>query len=219
MTLKLNGSSSGYTAIDAPAAAGSNTLVLPPNNGSANQVLKTDGSGNLTWVDASSLVSNSPSIAVTRSSAWTVPHTNWKLIPYNQTLWNVGGGTWTAASNSDADGSYYTVPSGGAGKYCVSFGIGVDNLDANEILQMRIAKNGGTTGTWAESLSLTASNVRIQSTDTNYRQFVNNTLCIELADGDKIQPQVQHEEGSDQAHTFMNSLSSAHFSMFRLGGV
>ena len=40
MTLKLNGSSSGYTAIDAPAAAGSNTLVLPTGNGSANQVLK-----------------------------------------------------------------------------------------------------------------------------------------------------------------------------------
>ena len=35
MTLKLNGSSSGYTAIDAPAAAGSNTLVLPANNGTA----------------------------------------------------------------------------------------------------------------------------------------------------------------------------------------
>ena len=49
MTLKLNGSSSGYTAIDAPAAAGSNTLVLPTNNGSANQVLKTDGSGNLSF--------------------------------------------------------------------------------------------------------------------------------------------------------------------------
>ena len=50
MTLKLNGSSSGYTAIDAPAAAGSNTLVLPPNNGSAGQVLQTDGNGGLTWV-------------------------------------------------------------------------------------------------------------------------------------------------------------------------
>ena len=49
MTLKLNGSSSGYTAIDAPAAAGSNTLTLPANNGSANQVLKTDGSGNLSF--------------------------------------------------------------------------------------------------------------------------------------------------------------------------
>jgi len=50
MTLKLNGSSSGYTAINAPASAGSNTLVLPADNGSANEVLKTDGSGNLDWV-------------------------------------------------------------------------------------------------------------------------------------------------------------------------
>ena len=53
MTLKLNGSSSGYTAIDAPATAGSNTLVLPANNGSAGQVLQTDGNGNLTWVTLS----------------------------------------------------------------------------------------------------------------------------------------------------------------------
>ena len=53
MTLKLNGSSSGYTAIDAPAAAGSNTLVLPTTNGSAGQVLTTDGSGNLTWANDS----------------------------------------------------------------------------------------------------------------------------------------------------------------------
>jgi len=43
MTLKLNGSSSGYTAIDAPASAGSNTLTLPANNGSANQYLKNSG--------------------------------------------------------------------------------------------------------------------------------------------------------------------------------
>ena len=49
MTLKLNGSSSGYTAIDAPASAGSNTLVLPADNGSANEVLQTNGSGALSW--------------------------------------------------------------------------------------------------------------------------------------------------------------------------
>ena len=40
MTLRLNGSSSGYTEIDAPAAAGSNTLTLPTGNGSANQFLR-----------------------------------------------------------------------------------------------------------------------------------------------------------------------------------
>jgi hypothetical protein len=40
MTLRLNGSSSGFTEINAPAAAGSNTITLPTSNGSANQVLK-----------------------------------------------------------------------------------------------------------------------------------------------------------------------------------
>ena len=59
MTLKLNGSSSGYTAIDAPAAAGSNTLTLPTTNGSAGQVLQTDGSGNLSWVSVPSITESS----------------------------------------------------------------------------------------------------------------------------------------------------------------
>ena len=53
MTLKLNGSSSGYTAIDAPAAAGSNTLVLPADNGSNGEFLKTNGSGTLDWAAVS----------------------------------------------------------------------------------------------------------------------------------------------------------------------
>ena len=51
MTLRLNGSTSGYTEIDAPAVAGSNTLVLPGGNGTAGQILGTDGSGNLSWVN------------------------------------------------------------------------------------------------------------------------------------------------------------------------
>ena len=51
MTLRLNGSTSGYTEIDAPAVAGSNTLVLPTSNGSAGNILGTDGSGNLSWVN------------------------------------------------------------------------------------------------------------------------------------------------------------------------
>ena len=40
MALKLKGSTSGFTAIDAPAVAGDNTLVLPGGNGTAHQVLK-----------------------------------------------------------------------------------------------------------------------------------------------------------------------------------
>jgi hypothetical protein len=56
MTLRLNGSTSGYTEIDAPAVAGSNTLVLPGGSGSADQVLATNGSGTLSFVDRGRMV-------------------------------------------------------------------------------------------------------------------------------------------------------------------
>jgi hypothetical protein len=57
MTLRLNGSTSGYTEIDAPAVAGSNTLVLPTGAGSANQFLKNGSTaGSLGW---SSMVEDS----------------------------------------------------------------------------------------------------------------------------------------------------------------
>ena len=56
MTLRLNGSTSGYTEIDAPAVAGSNTLTLPGGNGSADQALVTNGSGTLSFADRGRMV-------------------------------------------------------------------------------------------------------------------------------------------------------------------
>jgi hypothetical protein len=56
MALRLNGSSSGYVELNAPAAAGSNTLTLPTGNGSADQVLSTNGSGTLSFVDRGRMV-------------------------------------------------------------------------------------------------------------------------------------------------------------------
>ena len=56
MTLRLNGSTSGYTEIDAPAVAGSNTLVLPTGNGTADQVISTNGSGALSFADRGRMV-------------------------------------------------------------------------------------------------------------------------------------------------------------------
>ena len=55
MTVKLNGSSSGSVALDAPASTTSGadiTFKLPVADGTAGQVLSTDGSGNLSWVSA-----------------------------------------------------------------------------------------------------------------------------------------------------------------------
>ena len=53
MTIKLVGSSSGSVALDAPASTTSGANIefkLPVADGTAGQVLKTDGSGNLSWV-------------------------------------------------------------------------------------------------------------------------------------------------------------------------
>ena len=68
MTLRLNGSTSGYTEIDAPAVAGSNTLVLPGGNGSAGQVLTTNGSGALSWTGMGPAFSAIQTTAQTLSS-------------------------------------------------------------------------------------------------------------------------------------------------------
>ena len=52
MTLRLNGSTSGFTEIDAPAVGGSNTLVLPTGNGTANQILRNGTTaGSLEFAD------------------------------------------------------------------------------------------------------------------------------------------------------------------------
>lgn len=52
MTIKLNGSTAGSVSLDAPASTTGNADIafkLPVADGSANQVIKTDGSGNLSF--------------------------------------------------------------------------------------------------------------------------------------------------------------------------
>ena len=56
MTLRLAGSTSGYTEIDAPAVAGNNLLTLPTGNGSSGQYLQTNGSGVLSWAGAGKIL-------------------------------------------------------------------------------------------------------------------------------------------------------------------
>lgn len=56
MTLRLAGSTSGYTELDAPAVAGNNTLVFPAGNGNADEVLGGNGAGTLSWVARARMV-------------------------------------------------------------------------------------------------------------------------------------------------------------------
>lgn len=49
MALRLNGQTTGYVELAAPASAASNTLTLPNGNGTNGQVLATNGSGTLSF--------------------------------------------------------------------------------------------------------------------------------------------------------------------------
>ena len=56
MTIKLNGSTAGSVALDAPASTTGTADInfkLPVDDGTAGQVLKTEGSGNLRWTKPS----------------------------------------------------------------------------------------------------------------------------------------------------------------------
>jgi hypothetical protein len=72
MTIRLQGATSGYTEIDAPAVAGSNTLVLPTGNGSSDQILQTNGAGALSWAERAS--SSAPATATSTGRAGQVAY-------------------------------------------------------------------------------------------------------------------------------------------------
>jgi hypothetical protein len=76
MTLRLNGSTSGYTEIDCPSVGGNNTLVLPTGNGSADQALVTNGSGTLSFADRGRMVLETAKTATSTAVDFTnIP--NW----------------------------------------------------------------------------------------------------------------------------------------------
>ena len=117
MTLRLNGSSSGYIEIDAPAAAGSNTLTLPTSNGSANQVLRNgstpgtlefgaDVTGNDYNAASGSFSGNSVTITGISSSAFKI------IVNYDNVSWDTNSTTLSVrlgtSSGIDATTNYIT---------------------------------------------------------------------------------------------------------------
>jgi hypothetical protein len=93
MTLRLNGSTSGYTEIDAPAVAGNNSIALPTGNGTANQFLKNGSTaGSLGW---SSLVEDSSNrllvgTSSARSNFYNSAVTSKTQIEYNDGTFTAG---------------------------------------------------------------------------------------------------------------------------------
>ena len=121
MTIKLNGSTAGSVAIDAPASTTGNADIqfkLPVADGTAGQVLQTDGSGNLSWVTPSSgSMTLLATMSLANMSANTVSQslnlTGYKDLKGYITGLNLNGGTlndtWFTFNGNNSSGDYSWV--------------------------------------------------------------------------------------------------------------
>ena len=91
MTIKLNGSTAGSVALDAPASTTSSadiTFKLPVADGTNGQAITTNGSGQLAFATVAPHYSFR---ARSSSSAWqSFGSTNFTIMPFNATDFNTG---------------------------------------------------------------------------------------------------------------------------------
>ncbi len=113
MPIRINGSTSGYIEIDAPAAAGNNTIVLPNGNGTSGQVLQTNGSGVLSWTAVSSFDSGTVMLfqQTTAPTGWTkqTTHDDKALRIVSGTVGSGGATAFSAVMNGSVDATTLTV--------------------------------------------------------------------------------------------------------------
>jgi len=117
--VRLNGSTSGYTEIDAPAVAGSNTLTLPTGAGSANQLLKNGSTaGSLAFGTATEDASGNLAFNSGYGSS---------AVAYGCRAWVNFNGTGTVAIR--ASGNVSSITDNGTGDYTINFTTAL--VDAN----------------------------------------------------------------------------------------
>ena len=195
MSIKLNAQSGGSVALDAPTqttGSADNLYKLPVADGTAGQVLKTDGSGNLSWTTISSS-DNTPMWFVKLGSNYNHPTTNtWQIAP-------LGSDIFDTDNVFDTSNYKFTVPSGKAGKYFLYYQQHIsDNPDSGENMQGRITKttSGGTVTNIQESYSIQGS------TGQNFTTRIHHSFATELAVGDELQMWLYHHEGGGGGVTY-----------------
>ena len=94
---------SNYVGFEAPALAANQIWILPTADGSANQTLKTDGSGTLSWATAASAVSNLTDVTLSSAS-------NKDILVYNGSAWiNTPTASNPSVDTMTGDGSDTTL--------------------------------------------------------------------------------------------------------------
>jgi hypothetical protein len=152
MTLRLNGATSGFTEIDAPAVAGSNTLVLPGGNGSANQFLKNGATaGALAFGTTTEDVSGNLAFNSGYGSA---------AVAYGCRAWVNFNGTGAVAIS--ASGNVSSITDNGTGDYTVNFTTALVDANFSAVVGIGGDSTSAGNGAWAQRIrSRTTSNIRL----------------------------------------------------------
>lgn len=202
-TLQLNCSQNSHgIKLRSPAhsAAASYTLTFPTTDGNADEFLKTDGSGALSWATAGG--DNTPSFKATMSIAHGINNSTWEEVRFNTVSFDTDSAFTT--------GTYrFTVPSGEGGKYFFSTAISPDSTGASQLVRAGVAfyVNGS-------EVSKLMSNF---NNNNNYYAGLNLSDILTLSAGDYVQVYGFAQDSS--GGPVINDGNANAFSGFKLIGV
>lgn len=128
-SLNLNGNTSGTVTVRPAAAAGTWTLTLPVNDGDADQVLRTDGSGATSWVTVAAGLTVGTT-AITSGTSGRILYDNAGV------LGETAGGVWATS------GTHLTLTAQAATDVPLNL-VGAGSQSAN---YFNITANGGSAG-------------------------------------------------------------------------
>jgi len=162
MPVRLNGSTSGYTELSAPAVAGSNTLVLPTGAGSAYQILRNGATAGTTEftdkiVSGTAVASTSgTSIDFTGIPSWvkrvTVMFNGVSTNGTSNLLVQVGAGSVTATGYISTGNAYNNTSGTGGVSSTAGFAI-YSSLAANSNIGTMVVSLFGS-NQWIQSHNL-----------------------------------------------------------------
>lgn len=188
----------------AHSASASYTLTFPTTDGSADEFLKTDGSGVLSWATAGG--TNTPAFSARLSSALTLNNTTATDVVFQTEFFDVG-------SCYNASTGVFTVPSNEGGKYCISvtleFSDGNGNVsDLHVLMQSTIS---GSTNSDQVARAESTSNGTLFT-----RKSLSYTTVLSLSAGDTINIRAYQETNNSSAITVKNGSRNSVFSAFKL---
>jgi len=206
-TLQLNCSQNSHgIKLKSPphSASASYTLTFPNNDGDANQVLTTDGSGVLTWASAGGV--NTPSFSARLSSSLTLPDATNTDVVFQTEFFDVG-------SCYNASTGVFTVPSGEGGKYF--FSTNCYFLDGNgNVSDMLIYMHTSIGG------SASQDEVARAEATSNGTLFTRRTLSystiISLSAGDTVKIQVYADTNNGSGTSLYHGARTSVFSGFKI---